>query len=111
MPSDEEFQLLVDYLGGRDVAGGKMKSQTLWRTPNTGADNSSGFTALPSGYRNGGVVGTYAFIKLGSDGSFWSSTDNNGEVNGRHLGCNYSNVYRNGSSFKEGGLSVRCVKD
>jgi uncharacterized protein (TIGR02145 family) len=107
VPSDEEFQLLVDYLGGPDMAGGKMKAQTLWHRPNSGADNSSGFTALPAGFRY--LDGP--FYPLGHDGAFWSSTayypDNAWY---RYLVYNSSCVYRS-FNHKVGGLSVRCVRD
>ena len=50
VPSDKEWYTLIDYLGGVDIAGGKMKSvSSLWISPNTGATNSSGFSALPGG--------------------------------------------------------------
>ncbi|MBL0286085.1 MAG: fibrobacter succinogenes major paralogous domain-containing protein [Bacteroidetes bacterium] len=53
VPTDIEWLELRDYLGGSQQAGGKMKSiSILWSPPNVGADNSSGFTALPSGFRN-----------------------------------------------------------
>jgi uncharacterized protein (TIGR02145 family) len=51
--SDEFSYLTYSYLGGLDIAGGKMKEVGIshWNTPNTGATNSSGFTGLPGGYR------------------------------------------------------------
>ena len=51
VPSLEEFTTLETYLGGSTVAGGKLKEEgtTHWLTPNTGATNESGFTALPGG--------------------------------------------------------------
>jgi uncharacterized protein (TIGR02145 family) len=59
VPTDAELQNLVNFLEGASVAGGKMKAigtiqggDGLWNSPNTGATNSSGFTALPGGYRN-----------------------------------------------------------
>ena len=54
LPTDEEWTILTDFLGGENVAGGKMKEvgTTLWDSPNNGATNESGFTALPGGYRN-----------------------------------------------------------
>ncbi len=48
IPSDAEWTQLTDYLGGRDVAGGKMKSTTGWKAPNKDASNSSGFSGLPA---------------------------------------------------------------
>ena len=52
IPSYEEWTTLIDYLGGEGVAGGKMKTTgtTYWATPNRGATNLSGFSALPSGF-------------------------------------------------------------
>src|SRR5574344_2077997 len=75
LPSDEEWTTLTTYLGGESVAGGKLKETgtTHWKSPNTGAINESGFTALPGGYRSGG--GT--FYDIGSNGDWWSATENN----------------------------------
>lgn len=49
---------LVNYLGGETIAGGKLKALNYWESPNTGATNESGFSALPSGTRlvNGDFV-------------------------------------------------------
>ena len=47
IPSVNEWKELITTLGGGDIAGGKMKSTEKWRTPNVGADNSSGFSAIP----------------------------------------------------------------
>jgi uncharacterized protein (TIGR02145 family) len=107
VPSDEEWALLTRYLGGDQVAGGKMKATTLWNGPNTGADNSSGFTALPAGYR----VFDGSFYTLGSLGTFWSSTED-GSYSAwyRTLYFNVSKVSRFYLS-KGSGLSVRCVGD
>jgi len=110
VPSNNEWQTLVDYLGGVLIAGGKMKETgtTHWNSPNTGANNESGFTALPGGYRDGdgpyGEVGAYAY--------FWSSTeyDSDHALNGRSLGYSYSGVGW-GSSPKQYGFSIRCVRD
>ena len=52
LPTYEEYQTLFTYLGGDTIAGGKLKASgtTYWTTPNTGADNSSGFSGRGSGY-------------------------------------------------------------
>ena len=58
LPTDAEWTILTTFLGGESIAGGKMKTTGtieagtgLWYAPNTGATNSSGFSALPGGYR------------------------------------------------------------
>lgn len=60
VPTQADFTTLSTYLGGDSVSGGKMKLQgtTYWNSPNTGADNSSGFSAIGGGYRQNDA--TYA---------------------------------------------------
>jgi uncharacterized protein (TIGR02145 family) len=109
LPSDGEWTVLTDYLGGSTVAGGKMKTTgtTNWYSPNTGATNSSGFSALPGGYRNG--YGGYNFISY--DGMWWSATDYSSTFSWlRYLNFDNANTSR-GSINKELGFSVRCVRD
>jgi uncharacterized protein (TIGR02145 family) len=107
VPTDAEFTQLTDYLGGDAVAGGKMKAVTLWQAPNTGADNSSGFTALPTGICYGG--GGYGTI--GTQVYFWSSTNfDTSNVWYRNLSYNSSGADHN-RGHKTSGFSVRCVKD
>lgn len=107
IPTDAEWTTLTNYLGGESVAGGKMKSTTIWPNPNTGATNSSGFTGLPGGYRN--IIET--FNQIGLAGQWWSLTEyDKGLAWYRYLS------YNNGSIVKEyapkpDGYSVRCIKD
>ena len=63
LPTETEYITLRTFLGGDDVAGGKMKDSgyTNWNSPNTGATNSSGFTAYGSSYR--GVDGSFPILK------------------------------------------------
>ena len=105
--SDAEWQELVNTLGGEKAAGTKLKSQVLWKEPLVGADNRSGFTAIPSGFRSSN--GSYAL--LGTNSSFWTSTENNAYSSWyREMYNSYSAVYRISSS-KTQGFAVRCVKD
>ena len=88
--------------------GGKLKEAgtSHWESPNTGATNESGFTALPGGHRS--TSGSYNGI--GVHASFWSSTqDKSGEPWCRMLYSNYSKIFR-GHDDKRHGYSVRCVK-
>jgi len=109
LPSDEEWTTLTTFLGGEDVAGGKMKEPDTahWVSPNTGATNESGYSGLPGGYRD--YYGT--FVNIGSYGIWWSSKEHT-PVTALHwqLISNFSNVNQGDSSFNEG-FSVRCVKD
>jgi len=109
LPSDAEWTELTDYLGGTTIAGGKLKETgtTHWASPNTGATNETGFTALPGGGR--GSDG--AFGSVGYDGGWWSATEGNatGAWN-RIMNYGSGNVYRSSLS-KELGFSVRCVRD
>jgi len=110
LPSDAEWTELTDFLGGTSVAGGKMKETgtTHWNSPNEGADNSSGFAALPGGGR-----GNYdgSFDDLGSYGSFWSATEYDSSIAwSRELYYNYAEVVRDLSN-KSYGWSVRCLQD
>ncbi|NTW56563.1 MAG: hypothetical protein HGB20_05915 [Chlorobiaceae bacterium] len=105
--SDAEWTELVTALGGEKAAGARLKSKVLWKSPVVGADNSSGFSALPAGYRSSN--GT--FSQLGTNAGFWTSTgENSFSAWYRNLFNSYSAVYRTSSS-KTQGFSVRCVKD
>ncbi len=87
--------------------GGALKSTTNWTSPNTGATNSSGFTAFPGGYRY--INGTYDYG--GDAGYWWSSTEfGSGNAWVRILNYNLSDVYRSNYN-KHFGFSVRCVRD
>jgi uncharacterized protein (TIGR02145 family) len=107
LPSDAEWTQLTDYLGGESVAGGKLKATTLWNSPNTGATNSSGFTALPGGIRGG--VGSFG--NVGDDGYWWSATMGSAYY-AWYRGMTYydSDVYR-GNYYEDAGFSVRCLRD
>ena len=98
----------IEESGSRGTdQGGKMKSTIGWNSPNTGANNSSGFTGLPGGFRY--YDGTYFYV--GYYGYWWSRTENGSDDAWyRELYYNVSNVYRS-LYFKRSGFSVRCVRD
>lgn len=106
IPTDAEWTVLTDCLGGVAIAGGKMKETgTLhWVAPNSDATNSSGFTALPGSGR--GIV-----RPLGQGAYWWSSTSYTLTTAWpRALVGGTPFVFRT-SSVKTNGFSVRCVKD
>ena len=117
IPSDKEWQTLVDYLGGEKIAGGKLKESgnTHWIGYGKGdAGKISGFTALPGGSREfiefvDGSSGVFDW--LGMKACFWSSTE---------WGDNYiwfrelqnGNPYVNRNHYNARcGFSIRCIKD
>ena len=114
VPSDEEYTVLKDYLGGTSVAGGKMKEAGLehWNYYSDEiteeATNESGFTGLPAGYR---ASYSGAYYDVGNLGSFWSSSEYNSNYAWyRLLTYSYSNVYRY-YYHRLYGFSIRCLGD
>ena len=108
VPSNAEWKMLEDYLGGSSVASGKMKERgkTHWKKPNTSATNESGFSALPGGY----CAADGYYDGMGSDAYFWSSTaGSESDAIGRHLYYDNSRIAW-WFSTKRSGFSVRCVK-
>ena len=103
VPTDAEWTELTNHLGGKEVAGKKMKT-SAWN-----GTNSSGFSALPGGLR-GGSSG-YFYYK-GYYGYWWSSSAN-GTSNAwyRYLDSANDSVNRNNVSSLRYGFSVRCLKN
>ncbi len=108
VPSDSELITLTTYLGGLYIAGGALKATTLWSSPNTGATNSSGFTALPAGTRfNNG-----SFTTMGEDCAFWSSTEfDSNDAYFHSLSFAQPSISRFTYGSKISGFSIRCVRD
>lgn len=109
IPADAEWEILVSYLGGDSIAGGKMKETGFahWQTPNSNATNSSDFTALPGGYRNN----TGNFELLGIYGFWWSSTEYNYQIGWCRSLFNQSSSVYHFYDYKDKGFAVRCIKD
>jgi uncharacterized protein (TIGR02145 family) len=112
LPSDAEWDVIVNYLGGSSIAGGKMKEAGFahWKLPNTGATNESGFTALPGGTTwNPDIPIPDEDIGLWT--AWWSSSPATYYASFiRAVGYDRSNVVRmqNGIAWHR---SVRCMKD
>ncbi len=106
IPSSEEWTTLSDHLGGDDVAGLKLKSDTGWADKGNG-NNIVGFSAMPGGYRYFGGL----FFNAGLDGGWWTSTESGeGFAMLRYLYSVHTNVFTNRLNCKLG-MSVRCVQD
>jgi uncharacterized protein (TIGR02145 family) len=115
LPSDSEWTVLENYLGGTYVAGGKMKETTVWQEPNAGASNISGFSALPGGESNGGYnIYPRTYAGWGYYSFWWSSTIGySGYVDGplyRRLSYN-SQATDSWLDYDGNAYYVRCVKD
>jgi uncharacterized protein (TIGR02145 family) len=109
IPSDDEWTLLTNQPGGENIEGGELKERGIshWFSPNQGATNKSGFTALPGGNR----YSDGAYNRAGYIGCWWSST----EYSAAHawyayLLYNSTLDYRNHKK-KQNGYSVRCLRD
>jgi len=107
LPSDAECLALVKYLGGETVAGGKLKEKgsAHWQPSNTGATNSTGFTAVPGG--------NYLYLEgkfPGKDGCYyWSSTEHDATNALYYYMLSHSNNIFRTYYLKTSGLSVRCI--
>jgi len=110
LPSNEEWQTLVDFAGGNEIAGKKLKAKSGWEEGN-GTDEY-GFSALPGGF----CTPDGSFLIVGGLGFWWSATEYDiGDIYFR--GMNYNNSKVNNGKMgkdnidKSGLFSVRCIKD
>jgi uncharacterized protein (TIGR02145 family) len=107
VPTVAEWDTLITFLGGVMVAGSALKSTgtTYWHPPNSGATNSSGFSALPGGRLTG------TFSSIGTYGDWWAFPGSRGliiEMNNNDQFLNLNDYPGNGGG---NGCSVRCVRD
>jgi uncharacterized protein (TIGR02145 family) len=126
--SDNEWNTLINFLdpfadgGANDnIAGGMMKTigtieegTGLWKSPNFGASNVSGFSGVPGGFRCGSVCGVapiLGYFQMGGFGSWWSSSEFSTSNAWSHgLGWSEDDAYRSNNP-KRNGNRVRCLKD
>ena len=105
VPTDGEWTVMTDFLGGESVAGVEMKTDYGWGNGGNGT-NSSGFSGLPGGYR-----GDFGYFYLTTaNGSWWSSSPVGIKAWGRDL--QFGNPFVNSFDVNlRFGFSVRCVRD
>lgn len=109
VPTEDDWTNLVNYLGGEAVAGGKLKSTDPlhWGSPNTGATNSSGFTAVGGGLATPTRLG----LNLQIQGIYWCSTELNSTTGLiRIMEYNHTQAIYSGAT-KKSAYSVRLIKD
>ena len=106
IPSDLEWSLLTEYLGGEEIAGFKMKSTSGWANGGNG-DNSSLFNGLPGGYcyNNGN------FYNMTENGYWWSSSESNTNLAWSRNLYKYNTKVGRFNDYKKYGFSVRCLRD
>ena len=109
VPTTIDWEKLISFLGGDSIVGGKLKETGTehWMSPNLGANNYGGFTALPAGSRNSN--GT--FENLGISTRWWTATEVS-DLSAWYRSLLYSNsAAQKGYGSKTFGYSIRCVKD
>ncbi|TNJ37556.1 hypothetical protein FGF66_10410 [Chlorobaculum thiosulfatiphilum] len=109
VPSDKEWSVLTEELGGEALAGGKMKAvdSVLWEKPNAGAENESEFNAHPGGLC--GINGNFYFVKKSA--YFWSSSEYSPKMAHYRLINFHVPSIINSAEEKRDGMSVRCIVD
>ena len=107
IPTKAEWDELSNYLGTNADGGGKMKEEgtTHWQSPNTGATNASGFSALPAGGRffDNKYFGEYAY--------FWTATESTANFATYYYLYSGDKYLHTSSNAMQFGFSVRCIKD
>jgi uncharacterized protein (TIGR02145 family) len=110
VPTSDDLYKMIVFLGGNDVAGGKLKTtgSRYWKIPNTGADNSSGFTAMPAGYYDAMAQRPQnRYLQA----AFWSSTKvKDGTCVAMFLNFRTSSAEMD-ETLRPEALSARCIKD
>jgi uncharacterized protein (TIGR02145 family) len=112
--TNNEWTTLANYLGGERVAGDKLKETgtTHWYSPNKGATNESGFTALPAGSRLDKLWDFKIYTQMGQSGHFWTATESVEDKS-----CAWRRLIYQGQDLHMGwaskkiGWPVRCIKD
>jgi len=107
IPNNEEWEKLINGLGGEFEASKKMKSTMGWWGQEGNGNNSSGFTALPGSWRGS----DNNFFSIADSGYWWSSTETNTNDAWSVVLLSFGNEIYRSSTYKLCGLSVRCLRD
>jgi uncharacterized protein (TIGR02145 family) len=120
VPSDSDWFKLLSFVGGENIAAGKLKVKTYkyWGAPNVGAVDSFGFSALPGGYRS---YNSTHFYGRNIFGNWWSSKIIKQYYGGApstddSLARSFTMYYDkanviNITNWFNNGLSIRCIKE
>jgi len=109
VPSDDEWEILIEYLGGDTLAYNKLlETGTVhWKSPNAGATNTSGFTAIAGGYVNP----IHKCLELTRTANYWTSTNTGSGWPYCHYIWNYKGDLNRDYYPGENAMSIRCIKD
>jgi uncharacterized protein (TIGR02145 family) len=111
-----EWTVLSDYLGGAEIAGGKLKEEGTehWNSPNVAATNEVGFNAVPAGWR----IHYGSFSGLGTRAIWWTSSRYNEGGPGSNIWGSFTEIYNTSAAISLGqpiymyaAHAVRCIKD
>jgi|WetSurMetagenome_2_1015567.scaffolds.fasta_scaffold151448_2 uncharacterized protein (TIGR02145 family) len=110
VPRDAEWTELIDYMGGENIAGGKLKESGFshWSIPNAGATDEAHFKALPGGNRLNGP--NSLFDDLGETGGWWTTENSEDFGLSRFIYYHIDHIQK-ALYPKKCGLSVRCIRD
>ena len=125
LPSEDEWDVLIDFLGGKKIAGGKMKESGYehWSSPNLGAANTFGFDGLPGGWKE--INNSHSFSTFPgtsrnqtekytkqTKGSFFWTSDKSAGSGARFISLKFDEekVYHS-SCERMSGISIRCIKN
>ena len=112
VPTNTEWTVMANGLGGASVAGGHLKTDYGWFDGGNGT-NSVGFSGLPGGWRD--IINEGAFLYEGANGIFWSST-NTQTLGGETVGVARVLSFEDDAFYEDAffigyGMSVRCIQD
>ena len=105
IPSDKDWTILIDYLGGENTAGRTLKDSSGWHGSGNGT-NESGFSFLPGGLR----ASTGIFENIDKFGYLWSLTEASSSLAWYRLMFYYNEKASRSYFLKTPGFSVRCIK-
>lgn len=107
VPTNADWDTLVNHLGGDSIAGGMLKATAYWLSPNSWADNISGFSGIPGGRRYS--YGLFSAIE--NYGYWWSATNRSSKNAWFYYLCYNKRSVSSNYRDKTAGFSVRCIKD
>ncbi|MCL2208351.1 MAG: hypothetical protein FWB90_09735 [Fibromonadales bacterium] len=105
LPSDAEWQKLIDFAGGNKVAGTKLKATSDWK--NDDGTDDFGFSALPGGQFNS----AFSYGVIGEQGQYWSSESKSSYGTALYIYSGQNNVELAEDSYYPYLHSVRCLKN